>query len=57
MAAALLDKAGAGRVDVRSEGSLPAAEINLAVTEAMAEIGIDLTEEFPKPFTDIRTPA
>jgi protein-tyrosine-phosphatase len=34
-----------------------ADEINPAVTEAMAEIGIDLTEEFPKPFTDIRAPA
>jgi arsenate reductase (thioredoxin) len=57
MAAALLDKAGAGRVQVCSAGSLPATEIHPAVTEATAEIGIDLTEEFPKPFTDIRAPA
>jgi protein-tyrosine-phosphatase len=52
MAAALLDKVAAGRVHVRSAGSLPADRINPAVTQAMAGIGIDLTEEFPKPLTD-----
>jgi arsenate reductase len=52
MGAALLDKAAAGRVHVRSAGSLPADEINPAVTKAMAEIGVDLTKEFPKPLTD-----
>ena len=52
MGAALLDKVAAGRVHVRSAGSLPADEINPAVTAAMAEIGVDLTAEFPKPLTD-----
>ncbi len=52
MAAALLDHHARGRVHVRSAGSAPIHEINPAVTEAMAEIGIDLGDEFPKPLTD-----
>lgn len=52
MAAALLHRAAEGRVHVRSAGSLPATEINPAVTDAMAEIGLDLADEFPKPLTD-----
>jgi arsenate reductase len=51
MAAALLGHHGAGRVRVRSAGSTPADEINPAVVEAMREIGLDLSEEFPKPLT------
>ncbi|HEX6444537.1 MAG TPA: arsenate reductase ArsC [Streptosporangiales bacterium] len=51
MAAALLDHHAAGRVSVRSAGSAPADEINPAVVEAMAEIGLDLSKEFPKPLT------
>jgi arsenate reductase (thioredoxin) len=42
----------AGRVQVRSAGSTPADAINPAVVAAMAEVGIDLTQEFPKPLTD-----
>jgi protein-tyrosine-phosphatase len=52
MAAALLDHHAQGRVHVRSAGSTPADEINPAVVEAMAEIGIDLSRAFPKPLTD-----
>ena len=52
MAAALLDHHARGRVHVRSAGSAPVHEINPAVTAAMAEIGIDLADEFPKPLTD-----
>jgi protein-tyrosine-phosphatase len=33
-------------------GSTPASEINPAVLEAMNEIGIDMSQEFPKPLTD-----
>ncbi|MEA2556590.1 MAG: hypothetical protein QOG88_128 [Actinomycetota bacterium] len=51
MAAALLDHHGAGRVRVRSAGSMPADETNPAVVEAMNEIGLDLSKEFPKPLT------
>lgn len=52
MAAGLMSYRAAGRVHVRSAGSDPAEEINPAVLEAMAELGIDLGEEFPKPLTD-----
>jgi protein-tyrosine-phosphatase len=51
MAAGLLDRGAAGRVHVRSAGSTPADEIHANVREAMAEIGIDLSQEFPKPLT------
>src|SRR3977135_3363456 len=52
MAAGLLDRYAEGRVHVRSAGSTPADEVNPAVVEAMKEIGIDLSREFPKPLTD-----
>jgi arsenate reductase len=51
MAAALLQHYAAGRVVVRSAGSAPAASINPAVIEVMAELGLDLSREFPKPLT------
>ena len=37
---------------MRSAGSDPAERINPAVVEAMAELGVDLSESFPKPLTD-----
>jgi len=52
MAAALLDHHAAGRVLVRSAGSAPADELNPAVVEAMAEVGLDISKELPKPLTD-----
>jgi arsenate reductase (thioredoxin) len=52
MAAALLNYRAQGRVHVRSAGSDPAEQINPAVVEALEELGIDITEEFPKPLTD-----
>jgi arsenate reductase (thioredoxin) len=52
MAAGLMNHRAQGAVHVRSAGSDPAEEINPAVVEAMAELGIDLEEEFPKPLTD-----
>jgi protein-tyrosine-phosphatase len=51
MAAALLDHQAAGRVRVTSAGSQPADQLNPAVVQAMAEIGLDLSHEFPKPLT------
>ena len=51
MAAALLDHEAHGRVRVTSAGSQPASEINPAVVQAMTEIGLDLSREFPKPLT------
>ena len=35
-----------------SGGSEPASEINPAAVAAMAEVGIDITGEYPKPWTD-----
>jgi arsenate reductase len=52
MAAGLVKLRSEGRVHVRSAGSAPGEEISPAVVEAMREIGVDLSEEFPKPLTD-----
>src|SRR5580693_4096111 len=52
MAAALLDHRADGAVHVRSAGSDPAETLNPAVVEAMSELGLDISKEFPKPLTD-----
>ena len=52
MAAGLLDQLAQGRVHVRTAGSDPADEINPVAVEVMAEVGVDLSKEFPKPLTD-----
>ena len=52
MAAGLLEQLAEGRVHIRTAGSDPADQINPAVVEAMDEVGVDLSEEFPKPLTD-----
>jgi arsenate reductase len=52
MAAGLVKLRSEGRIHVRSAGSDPASEINPAVVEAMQELGVDMSEEFPKPLTD-----
>lgn len=52
MAAVLTNHLGKGRVHVRSAGSSPTDAINPAVTEVMAELGLDMGQEFPKPLTD-----
>jgi len=41
-----------GRAVAWSGGSEPGHEVNPAAVGAMAEKGIDITEEFPKPWTD-----
>jgi arsenate reductase (thioredoxin) len=52
MAAGLVKLRSQGAVRVRSAGSSPAEEINPAVIEAMNELGVDMSEEFPKPLTE-----
>jgi protein-tyrosine-phosphatase len=42
----------AGRAVAWSGGSEPGSEINPAAVAAMAEVDIDITGEFPKPWTD-----
>jgi protein-tyrosine-phosphatase len=49
MAAALLAHHGGDRVVVRSAGTAPAEDINPAVVEVMAEIGIDLRAAGARP--------
>ncbi len=51
MAAALLAHHAHGRVTVRSAGSAPASAVNPAVVQVMDELGIDLSQEFPKKLT------
>ena len=52
MAAGLVKLRSEGRIHVRSAGSDPGETINPAVIEAMNELGVDMSEEFPKPLTD-----
>ncbi|MFC4857209.1 arsenate reductase ArsC [Actinophytocola glycyrrhizae] len=52
MAAALLDHHASGKVAVRSAGSRPRGAIPDVITTALAEIGVGLTEAYPKPLTD-----
>ena len=52
MAAGLMNLRSEGRIHVRSAGSTPGEEINPAVIEVMSEIGVDMSEAFPKPLTD-----
>ncbi|WP_306369881.1 arsenate reductase ArsC [Nocardiopsis sp. CC223A] len=51
MAAAWLTHLSEGRIEVRSAGSAPADTLNPAVVEAMAEVGIDITDQHPKLLT------
>lgn len=52
MAAALLDHHAQGAVHVRTAGSTPGPAIESTVLDVMAEQGLDLAREFPKPLTD-----
>src|ERR671914_828896 len=52
IAAALLDHYAEGRVHVRSAGSDPADQVNPNVVRALAELDVDVAQEFPKPLTD-----
>ncbi|MBV8080971.1 MAG: arsenate reductase ArsC [Actinobacteria bacterium] len=52
MAAGLVKLRSQGRIQVRSAGSAPGDEINPAVITVMDELGVDMSEEFPKPLTD-----
>jgi len=52
MAAGWLQHLAGGRVHVYSGGSEPADQVNPAAIEAMAEVGIDIATQYPKPWTD-----
>jgi len=52
MAAGWLRHLAGDAVDVFSGGSDPGVAVNAAAIEAMAEVGIDIATEYPKPWTD-----
>ncbi len=52
MALGFFEELAADRAIGWSGGSEPASKINPAAIEAMAERGIDISREFPKPWTD-----
>ncbi|CAM3759189.1 arsenate reductase ArsC [Kibdelosporangium persicum] len=52
IAAALLNHHASGKVAVRSAGSHPQDQMPDTITDALAELGIPLTEAYPKPLTD-----
>ncbi|MCK9496164.1 MAG: arsenate reductase ArsC [Dehalococcoidia bacterium] len=52
MAAGWLKHLSGGRALVYSGGSEPGNEVNPVAIEAMAEVGIDIAGEYPKPWTD-----
>jgi arsenate reductase (thioredoxin) len=52
MAAGWLRQIAGDRVRVYTGGSEPSAELNPVVIQAMDEAGVDLRDEFPKPWTD-----
>lgn len=51
MAAGFLNHLAADAIEVRSAGSAPAASVNSAAVEAMAELGIDISGRTPKILT------
>jgi protein-tyrosine-phosphatase len=52
MALGWFNRLADGRAIGWSGGSEPSSEINPSVVEAMREVGIDVTGEYPKPWTD-----
>ncbi len=50
MAAGWLRHLSRGKIEVYSGGSLPGKDLNAAAVAAMNEVGIDIANEFPKPF-------
>lgn len=51
MAAGFLRSLGDGAIEVRSAGSAPGERVNPAAVEAMAEVGIDISDQTPKLLT------
>ncbi len=52
MAAGFMRHLSDGRIQVFSGGSEPAESVNRVVVEAMAEKGIDISDEIPQPWAD-----
>lgn len=52
MAAGWLQHLAGDRVTVLSGGSTPAEQVNPAAVEVMREVGINIADSYPKPWTD-----
>jgi arsenate-mycothiol transferase len=52
LAAGLMRQLAAGSVDVYSAGTKPGKDLNPLTVESLAELGINVTGEHPKPVTD-----
>jgi protein-tyrosine-phosphatase len=52
MAQGFLTALAGDRVEVRSSGTMPAEQINPSAVAAMAELGIDISNQQPKVLTD-----
>lgn len=48
IAAGWLRHLAGGQVEIRSAGTEPAASVNPVAVQAMAEVGIDITDQIPK---------
>ncbi|MFE5934178.1 arsenate reductase ArsC [Streptomyces sp. NPDC056470] len=51
MAAGFLNHLAGNRIEVRSAGSIPGDQVNPAAVEAMAELGVDISDQKPKVLT------
>lgn len=52
MAAGLVTLRSGGQISVRSAGSEPGGVVNSLAVAAMAELGVDLSDAFPRRLTD-----
>jgi protein-tyrosine-phosphatase len=52
MAAGWMRHLSDGAIDVFSGGSEPSESVNRAAVEAMAEVGVDISDEIPQPWAD-----
>ena len=52
MAAGFLKHLAGDRIEVRSAGTQPGDKVNPMAVAAMAELGIDISQNFPKKLTD-----
>ena len=52
MAEAFFKKYSSSKFDVISAGTIPSSHLNPLVIQVMNEIGIDMTDQFPKVLSD-----
>ncbi|MEU4651533.1 arsenate reductase ArsC [Nocardia fluminea] len=52
MALGFFEELASGRAVAWSGGSVPGGQLNPAAVAVMAEVGVDISREYPKPWTD-----